>query len=92
MNYKICLPTAGTGSRLNKITKHINKSLVDVDNKPIISYLLENFPKDSRYVVSLGYKGNLVREYLELVYPNYYFEFVDIFPYEGKDSGLGLPY
>ena len=90
MTYKICLPTAGTGSRLNKITKHINKSLVDIENKPIISYLLENFPKDSRYVIPLGYKGNLVREYLELVYPSHNFEFVSIFPYEGKDSGLGF--
>ena len=90
MNYKICLPTAGIGSRLKEITKFINKSLVDVDNKPIISHILGNFPKESKFVVPIGYKGNLVREYLEMVHPDYYFEFVDIFPYEGNNSGLGF--
>ena len=55
MNYKICLPTAGTGSRLKEITKFINKSLVDVDNKPIISHILENFPRESKFVIPIGY-------------------------------------
>ena len=41
MSYKVCLPTAGIGSRLNELTKYLNKSLIDVENKPIISYVLD---------------------------------------------------
>ena len=39
--YKVLIPTAGIGSRLSYETRHINKSLVLINNKPIISYIIE---------------------------------------------------
>lgn len=41
-------------------------------------------------VVALGYKGELVREFLRLAYPEREFEFVEVSPFEGPGSGLGL--
>ena len=45
MSYTVCIPTAGTGSRLGTATQYVNKSLVEINNKPIISHIIENFDK-----------------------------------------------
>jgi NDP-sugar pyrophosphorylase family protein len=90
MSYRVVIPTAGTGSRLEGLTKYINKSLVSIANRPTISHLIEQFPQDCEFVIALGYKGNLVRDFLELAYPDRTFFFVDVDLYEGEGSGLGL--
>ena len=89
MSYKVIIPTAGIGSRLEKLTKYLNKSLVSVANKPILSHLIDQFPKTCDFVIALGYKGDLVKHFLELCYPKRTFHFVNVNLYEGKGSGLG---
>ena len=90
MSYRVVIPTAGTGSRLKGLTKYINKSLVGIANRPTISHLIEQFPHDCEFVIALGHKGDLVRDFLELAYPNKTFFFAEVDPYEGEGSGLGL--
>jgi hypothetical protein len=90
MSYKVCIPTAGTGSRLGELTRYLNKSLVGIANRPTICHLIEQFPEDARFVIALGHKGNLVQEFLGLAYPDYHFDYVQVDPYEGEGSGLGL--
>lgn len=90
MGYKVLIPTAGTGSRLGGMTKYINKSLVNLGNKPAISRIIESFPEDTQFVIPTGYKGELVKEYLHLAHPEKSFQFVDVLLYEGEGSGLGL--
>lgn len=87
--YRIFIPTAGIGSRLKGLSKHINKALVTVNNKPIISHIIEKFSKDVEIVIALGYKGDAVRDYLEIAYPDRKFIFVEVDKYEGEGSGLG---
>ena len=89
MSYRVCIPTAGTGSRLQELTKYVNKSLVTVANQPVISHVIDQFPMEAEFVIALGYKGDLVREYLEIAYPTRTFIFVNVDPYEGPGSGLG---
>jgi len=89
VSYRVVIPTAGIGSRLEKLTKYINKSLVSVANKPILSHLIDQFPKTCDFVIALGYKGDLVKDFLELSYPERTFYFVNVNTYEGKGSGLG---
>lgn len=90
MSYKVLIPTAGTGSRLGGKTKYLNKSLVSLGNRPALSRIISMFPEDVEFVIATGYKGELVKEFLSLAYPNKSFQFVDVFPYEGEGSGLGL--
>lgn len=89
MSYRICIPSAGTGSRLGSLTRYINKALITVANRPVISHIFDRFPNDAEFVIALGYKGDLVREYLEMAYPARTFMFVNVEPYEGTGSGLG---
>ena len=90
MGYKVLIPTAGTGSRLGCMTKYINKSLISVGNKPALSRIIESFPEDCEFVIATGYKGELVKEFLSLAYPEKRIQFVNIMLFEGDGSGLGL--
>jgi dTDP-glucose pyrophosphorylase len=89
VSYRVIIPTAGIGSRLGNLTKYINKSLVGIANRPTISHIIEQFPEDCEYVIALGHKGKLVRDFLELAYPDKVFYFVYVDPFEGEGSGLG---
>jgi hypothetical protein len=90
MSYRVCIPCAGTGSRLGELTKFINKSLVSIANRPTLSHLIEQFPEDAEFVIALGHKGHLVREFLTLAYPDRQFFFEVVSPFDGPGSGLGL--
>ena len=90
MSFRVCIPTAGTGSRLGSLTRFVNKSLVGIANRPILCFLIEQFPDDAEFVVALGHKGHLVREFLELAYPRRQFFFAEVHNFEGPGSGLGL--
>jgi NDP-sugar pyrophosphorylase family protein len=90
MSYKVCIPAAGTGSRLGELTRYLNKSLVGIANRPTICHLIEQFPADAKFVIALGHKGNLVQEFLGLAYPDRHFDYAQVDPYEGEGSGLGL--
>ena len=89
VSYRVVIPTAGLGSRLKNLTRNLNKSLVSVVNRPVISYIIDQFPAKCEFVIALGYKGHLVKEFIDLAYPNRKFYFVNIENYKGKGSGLG---
>lgn len=87
-SFKVLITTSGVGARLGEITQFTNKSLVRVGSKPVISYIIEQYPPTCRFVITLGYFGNQVRDYLELAYPHISFEFVTVNKYEGEGSSL----
>ena len=88
MLYRVLIPTAGLGKRLGKQTKYINKSLININHKPAICHIIESYPSKTEFVIALGYKGALVKNFLQLAYPNKKFLFVIIDKYIGKGSGL----
>lgn len=87
---KVVIPCAGTGSRLRTFTKSINKALVTINNRPAISYVIDQFPKSTTFVIVLGYKGDQVRSVIEAIYPNRNFIFETVDKYEGEGSGLSV--
>lgn len=89
MSYTVFIPTAGTGSRLGGLTKYLNKSLVSIENKPTLTRIMDMFPEDTEYVIAVGYKGELVKEFISLACEGKKITTVDVFPYEGEGSGLG---
>ena len=76
MKYKVLLLTSGVGSRLGNITQYTNKALIRIGKKPAICHIIDYYPKDVEFVITLGYFGKQVKEFLELVYPNRKFNFV----------------
>ena len=88
VEHKVLITTSGTGSRLGHLTKFTNKSLVRVGDKPVISYIIENYSKDTNFVITLGHYGYQVKDFLELTYPNRNFEFVEVENYDKEGSSL----
>lgn len=87
--YKVLLTTSGTGSRLKELTKNLNKALVPLNGKPAVTYIINLYPEDTDFVVTVGYLGEQVREALPRLYPHRKFTFVEVDLYEGPGSSLG---
>ena len=90
MTKTILITTSGIGERLGTITKYTNKSLVKVGDKYAICYIIELYNEpDTEFIITLGYYGNYVKDFLLLAYPNKKFTFVDIDLFVGIGSSLG---
>jgi mannose-6-phosphate isomerase-like protein (cupin superfamily) len=87
MRPALCILAAGLGSRLGDLSKHTNKALLPLDNKAIISHLIDKAPCDYDIVIAVGYKGNMVREYCQAAHPERNFVFVEVDKYEGVGTG-----
>ena len=89
VDYKVLITTSGIGSRLGKLTDFTNKSLVRIGDKPAISHIIEYYPDDTSFVITLGHFGSYVKEFLKLTYPTKDFIFINIDNYKGPGSSLG---
>lgn len=89
-NPAVLILSAGLGSRLNLLTSNINKALLPIKNKAIISHIIEKFPKTYDFVIAVGYKSESLIDYCKITYPDINFKFVNILPYEGINSGPGI--
>ena len=88
--YKVFIPSAGLGTRLGDFSKNLNKALVAVDNRPVISHVIEKFPKHIEIVVALGHKSDTLKQYLSIAHSDRNITFVQISNYCQPGSGLGL--
>ena len=87
---KICILTAGKGTRMGVSSKQINKALLPIDHKAVISHIIEKFSIEDVFVIALGYKGDQVINYLKSAHPKNKFEFVKVENFDGEGSGPGL--
>ncbi len=86
---QVLIPSAGIGSRLGKLTEHINKAMIQIDGKAIISHIIDLYPQDTEFIICLGHKGSYLKQYLEIAHESTSFKFVEIDKFEGPGSGLG---
>ena len=89
VDHKVLITTSGIGSRLGKLTDFTNKSLVRIGDKPAISHIVEYYPKNTSFVVTLGHFGSYIKEFLTLAYPNRDFTFINVDNFKGPGSSLG---
>ena len=86
--FTVLITTSGMGTRLGKLTQFTNKSLIVVGDKPVLAQIIEKYPSDTTFVITLGYFGNHVKEFLTLCYPELIFKFVNVNPFDGPGSSL----
>lgn len=65
---KLLITTSWTGSRLWELTKNTNKALIKIWWKEIISHIIDSYPKDTEIVITLWYKWEQVKKFLENSY------------------------
>lgn len=83
------ITSAGLGTRLGSLCNNLNKAMVNVGNKPIISHIIEKFPKDVEIVVAVGYKKDPLIQYLDIAYDNRKITVVEVDKFDGDGAGLG---
>ena len=68
-NYKktAVILCGGKGSRLGSLSKKIPKSMVKINNQPILWYIIKNLIKNSfnHLILPVGYKGNIIKNYIK---------------------------
>lgn len=85
----VLILAAGYGTRLKSLTTNINKVLLPINNKAIISHIIDMFPIDYDIVIALGYRGKSIKEYCKITYQNRNFIFVDVDFSESENTGPG---
>ena len=85
---KFCILAAGRGTRNNDI-KGLHKALLPLENKPVISYIIDKLDESVEIVIALGYKSEQIKTYLNEVYINRKITYVDVDNYDGVGSGPG---
>lgn len=88
-NYKFCILAAGRGTR-NRAVEGLHKALLPLENRPVISHILERIPMDAEIVIAVGYKSNQIKSYLKTVHPTRKIKYVDVENFDGPGSGPGL--
>lgn len=85
----VLILAAGLGTRLKHHTKSKNKALVSINNKAIISHIIDKFPESYDIVVAVGYEKESLIEYCKLAHPNRNFKFVNVDKWENSKIGPG---
>lgn len=89
VEFKFCILAAGLGTR-NSIIGGLHKALFPVNNKPVISIIIDKVPKTIPIVIALGHKAEQIESYLRKIHSDRMFEFIYVENYSGPGSGPGL--
>ena len=62
---QVVILCGGYGTRLSEETLHIPKPMVPIGNRPILWHIMKHYSHYGvrRFVLALGYKGNIIKEY-----------------------------
>jgi CTP:phosphocholine cytidylyltransferase-like protein len=85
--HTVVIPTAGLGSRMGSLSKLLNKSLLPYKTEPVIAHIINQFPKDTRFLILVGYNADQVRDFCTLTYKDRNIEFVDVDDWTSLKSG-----
>lgn len=78
----------GLGSRLREVVPELPKPLADIQGEPFLAYLLNylsKFASIQRFILSVGYKGDLIESYFGKTYAGIPIAYV----YEKEPLGTG---
>lgn len=80
---------AGLGTRMHDVCKTMSKVLLPLNNKAILSHIIEKFPHDWELVIALGYKGDAIQAYCKLAHSDRNIKFVYVDDYTSPSAGPG---
>ena len=88
---KVCILTAGIGSRMGDISQSLNKSILPTNKGAIISEIFSYFKKGTKFVIAVGYKKKQVKDYISLAHPDIkkYISYITVDNYDKEFSGPG---
>jgi NDP-sugar pyrophosphorylase family protein len=85
-NYSLIILAAGAGSRSG--FPNLNKGMLPINHRAVISLILDKFPKEMPVIISVGWKAESLIEFLKVAHPERNFTFVEA-PYLTPGAGPG---
>ena len=85
----VLILAAGLGSRLKNNTKSKNKALVPINNKAIISHIIEKFAHSYDIIIAVGYKKESLIEYCNIAHSDRNINFIEVDKWEDSNVGPG---
>src|SRR6056300_1194663 len=94
MKYDVVILAAGLGSRLKSLTKKIPKAMVKYKGKRFIEIQINNIEKKyiTNFIIVLGYKSIVLKNFLLKRFPEIRFEFVYNKNFKNNSSGQSFFY
>ncbi len=86
-NNTVIIPTAGIGSRMGDVCRHVNKGLLPYLHKPLIGHIINKFPSNTRFIIPVGHLSDQVINFCQTMYHNRNLEFVKVENHVGDGSG-----
>lgn len=86
---KVCILAAGIGGRLGNLTKNFNKAFIRIGDMGAISHIINYFPKHYEFIITTGYLGDELEQYVKLCHPDLNIRFVKNVIYSGSGAGPG---
>ena len=87
-NLTVLILAAGYGRRMGPFSRMVNKSLIPYGDKPLISHIIDKFPKETtKFVIACGHMGQQVKDYVSSVHSDKCTIFVDIPDYSEGNTG-----
>tara|TARA_B110000444_G_scaffold261004_1_gene310422 strand:+ start:10249 stop:11808 length:1560 start_codon:yes stop_codon:yes gene_type:complete len=92
MKFNVCILAAGIGSRMGILGKTLNKAIFPYKGKGLISHIIDKFPKNSNFIIAVGYKDKQLIDYLKIAHKEQFhnIRIVKINNFNGSGSGPGL--
>ena len=76
---KVIILAGGFGSRLSEYTKTIPKPMVEIGGKPMLWHVMNLYTryKQKNFLIALGYKGEVIKNYFSKIKENWNIELID---------------
>ncbi|MCD4780919.1 MAG: NTP transferase domain-containing protein [Candidatus Omnitrophica bacterium] len=88
--YKVCILAAGTGRRLGRLSDKMNKALLPIKSKAIISHIIEKFDKKIEIIIAVGHQKETLIQYVRCAHPDRRIKFTPVKRFKGDGTGPGF--
>jgi len=85
MKYKVCILAAGTSKRESG-QNNINPAILPLGDKSVLTRILNQFPKNTEFVIAIGNQGEQIKDYIDLVHSELNITLVDVDNWSGPQS------
>jgi len=88
-NYKVCILAAGISKNMGALSENVNRAILPVNFKAVISHIIEKFPEEVEIVIAVGHKKETIIDYIALAHPERKITFAEVDRYVGPGTGPG---
>jgi hypothetical protein len=74
---------------MGSFAAQFNKALLPLDDRAILTHIIEKFPAGTEFVIGLGHLREQIPQYLRIAHPDLNVTFVQVDKFEGPGSGPG---